>query len=154
MDPLTDQLTRAAFVRLRALARNQEFQTHVLNASLELPLLIRRHGLAATLTHWCNGAAAEDDTKASEGVARRQVARAFFDVLNEVAPIRGNSLDERVGALSTEPLRLYLLHSRLALVLADVWVELAEPLLPKARADESARGQAAAQNAGEVSDAA
>ena len=88
-----------------------------LASSHKLPFLLRAHGLAATLGYWIS-------ESASDAQGRPGIAKAFVGALDQVCPISGAQLDEKVkvAMLKDEPLSLYLVHSRLALRLADAWV--------------------------------
>lgn len=118
MDKLTLKMSRAAYRALKALSAADDRKA-LLTLSLELPLLLRRHGLLATLAFW--------SSDADHAAAR--LASSFLDALREVASIGDGGVKQALQRLREEPLHEYLLHSRLALALADAWVELAEPLL-------------------------
>jgi len=121
MDKLKLKMSKAAYRALKVLSTTGA-RKELLTLSLELPLLLRRHGLVATLACWIN--------QSSDDPAEARLASSFLGALREVAPPLGDgSVEQALQRLRTEPLHDYLLHSRLALRLADAWVELAEPML-------------------------
>jgi hypothetical protein len=121
MDKLKLKMSKAAFGALKGVSAADDRKA-LLTLSLELPLLLRRHGLLATLACWIN--------QTGEDPAEARLASSLLGALREVAPPLGDgSVEQALQRLRTEPLHDYLLHSRLALRLADAWVELAEPML-------------------------
>lgn len=79
------------------------------NAALSLAHHLRAHGLSATV-----GFGLAVDT-----VASQSVIEAFVGALNQACAIPGNNIQDKAQALQNEPDASYLLHSRLALPLAD-----------------------------------
>lgn len=120
MDKLRLKMSKAAFGALKGLSAAGDRKT-LLTLSLELPLLLRRHGLLATLACWIN--------QTGEESAEGRLAASFLGALREVAPLGDGGVKQALQRLRVEPLHDYLLHSRLALALADAWVEIAEPML-------------------------
>lgn len=94
------------------------------NAALSLAHYLRAHGLSATVGFGLAG-----DTAATQSVIE-----AFVGALNEACAISGNNIQNKAQALQTEPDATYLLHSRLALPLADGFALAARAHWP---ADES-----------------
>lgn len=120
---LKPSMTRRAFETVAALKRDRNnVQANLLNAVRSLPLLLRRHGLLAVTAHGLTG----NDT------ATKHVAEAFIAALAEEAPFRALDAEGRIRELAGEPLRAYLLHSQVAMVLADAWVRVAESVLDEA----------------------
>jgi hypothetical protein len=89
------------------------------NSALTLAHHLRAHGLSATVGYGLNS---DDNTKC--------ITAAFIDALNKVCPIQGNDATARAEALKTETTTIYLLHSRLALVLAEGFTLAAKALWP------------------------
>lgn len=79
------------------------------NAALNLPHLLRAHGLAATLGF---GADKSD-------AAIQSITLAFVSSLDQICAVDGTNAAAKIEALKTERQATYLLHSRLALKLAD-----------------------------------
>ena len=125
---LTREAVRA-IVQLRSACKPKD----ALTAIRGLPLLLRRHGLLATLGHFHNGGDA----------AEASVAAGFVGALAQVAPFTRPDAPGRVRELAEEPLAAYLLHSRLALAMADAWVRVAEALLDEGGAARNAPRESA-----------
>jgi hypothetical protein len=89
------------------------------NSTLALAHYLRAHGLSATMGYGLSG---DDNTKC--------ITAAFMDALHNACPIQGNDATARAQALKTETTTIYLLHSRLALVLADGFTLAAKALWP------------------------
>lgn len=86
------------------------------NAFLQLPHLIRAHGLGATL-HYRIRSDGEDKT----------AAETLLNCLHELSPITGAGADGKAIAslLANEPHSAYLLHTRLALRMSKNLAEFA-----------------------------
>lgn len=89
------------------------------NAALNLAHYLRAHGLSATVGYGLTG----DNSTQS-------ITVAFVDALNSASPIQGNDAATRAQTLKTENHTTYLLHSRLALLLADGFSLAAKALWP------------------------
>jgi hypothetical protein len=102
-----DHLEIIAFEGLQTLRANANNADASMDALNEVGQLIRVHGLAATLNYL---------------IADEQLgpaADSFVKMLDRAAPITGNDCAAKLATLKTEDHRTYLLHSRLALRLAD-----------------------------------
>lgn len=89
------------------------------NAALNLAHLLRAHGLSATVGY---GFAADESTQ--------NITAAFVAALHSACSIQGSDATARAQALKTETDATYLLHSRLALLLADGFGLAAKALWP------------------------
>ena len=79
------------------------------NAALSLAHHLRAHGLSATV-----GFRLADDTGGT-----KSVTEAFVGALDKACALQGNNIQDKAEALQSEHASIYLLHSRLALPLAD-----------------------------------
>jgi len=79
------------------------------NAALSLAHYLRAHGLSATV-----GFGLADDAGGA-----KSVTEAFVGALDKACALQGNNILDKAQALQHEPATTYLLHSRLALPLAD-----------------------------------
>jgi hypothetical protein len=123
---LSSSLTQLAFTQLKLwAARSDSDEKAKLHAALrEFPLLVRRHGLARVVTFWLEENPAD--------CAHAEVASAFLDAIHKMhkfAVVEDIHHQAKAKALCAEPLRSYLLHSHLALALADEWLALSEAML-------------------------
>ena len=102
------------------------------NAALGLAHHLRAHGLSATV-----GFSLEDGTDDTQSVAN-----AFVGALDKACLLQGNNNQDKAKALKSEPAATYLLHSRLALPLADGFALAARARWP---ADDSTQQHATAE---------
>jgi hypothetical protein len=89
------------------------------NAALSLAHHLRAHGLSATVGY---GLVGDNNTQS--------IIAAFVDALHIASPIQGHDAATRAQTLKTEDHSNYLLHSRLALLLADGFSLAAKALWP------------------------
>lgn len=97
------------------------------NAVLSLTHHLRAHGLSATV-----GFGLADDTVGAKSMTEAFVG--FVGALDKACAIQGHDTQDKAQNLQNEPAATYLLHSRLALQLADGFALAARALWP---ADES-----------------
>lgn len=109
-------LDRIAFEALQQLKSVDPHATR--NAALNLAHHLRAHGLSATVGYGM----ANDDTQ--------KITQAFVGALDKACPIAGTNMAAKAQALKTEVTATYLLHSRLALPLADGFALAAKALWP------------------------
>ena len=115
-------LNRIAFEALQQLTTSDKDAQR--NAALSLAHHLRAHGLSATV-----GFGLTDDTGGT-----KSVTEAFVGALDNACPLQGNNIQDKAKALQSAPATTYLLHSRLALPLADGFALAARARWP---ADES-----------------
>jgi len=111
-------LEAIAFKAVRGLAADKG--TAAFAASLELPHLIRAHGLSATLNYALSK---------SSSTCMDVVASHFLSALHDACPIDGEDVKSRAESLVTETHRRYRIHSRLSLRIADCWAMAARAML-------------------------
>lgn len=102
------------------------------NAVLSLAHHLRAHGLSATVGFGL----------ASDASDIKSVTEAFVGAIDKACAISGNNIQDKAQALRIEPHATYLLHSRLALPLADGFALAARARWP---ADESSLQNATTQ---------
>lgn len=102
------------------------------NAALSLAHHLRAHGLSATV-----GYGLEDDIGGT-----KSVTEAFVGALDKACPLQGHNIQDKAQALQIEPTATYLLHSRLALPLADGFALAARARWPS---DENTQQHATAE---------
>lgn len=118
-------IERVAFESIRQLRPEHR------ESCLELPQLLRAHGLSAALGYWLTAQAGNGQDDAAAAQCRRAAADSFIRALHGLCPIGrpGQGIDMLADQLACEPHRTYLLHTRLALQLADAWAMMARTLL-------------------------
>ena len=129
---MSAHLQAEAFVAVEKLKGQAAKLEPLHGASLELAHLLRAHGLAATMGYCLSSAADQDDAASARD--RATVAGAFLDLLDAVCTLPGADRAPRAASLKTEPHSTYLLHSRIALRLADAWEMAARVLLKPKKA--------------------
>lgn len=130
---LRAEALRSAVTAIDALRRRESVTPkEILSAVRVLPLHLRRHGLLATLSFGMN-VDPEEKRTAARVVAAKLVADGFARALAALVPSLAGGAGElapgAVSRLASAPLHGYLIASRVALVMADVWVGVAESLL-------------------------
>jgi hypothetical protein len=106
------------------------------NAALGLAHLLRAHGLSATIGFGL----------ANDSGGEKNVIEAFVGALDMASPIQGQNIQDKARSLQNEPAATYMLHSRLALPLADGFALTARALWPT----DEARPQNADEEAAHV----
>lgn len=112
---------RTAFEKLHAIKNSvKDSDIHATrNATLNLAHHLRAHGLSATLGY---GLESDEETQ--------KITQIFIDALHKTCPISGQSHQDKAQSLKTEAAATYLLHSRLALPLADGFALAAKAFWP------------------------
>ena len=111
-------------IAFEALQKIKDAEPHATrNAALSLAHHLRAHGLSATV-----GYGMANDDKKSKAV--KAVAQAFVDALDTACPLGGADITAKAQSLKTEATATYLLHSRLALPLADGFALAAKAFWP------------------------
>ena len=112
-------LDKIAFEALQQVRDRDGNPDALRNAALSLAHHLRAHGLSATIGYGMGGT---DSIKS--------ITHAFVGALHQASPIAGKNNDARAITLMTEDHATYLLHSNLALALANGIALAARALWP------------------------